>query len=112
WVLHLQACVLFESQSDLTRAAVLAEQSLALNREAGAKTCGIDPLWQLGAIHLVQGEQTRARERAEECLAICRELGVGWSIPVAFLNLARILAYQGDRAAARALYGESLVLRY
>ncbi len=80
WVLHLLACVLFESQSDLTRAAALAEQSLALNREADATSCSTDPLWLLGEIHLVQGEQTRARERAEECVAICRELGVGWRV--------------------------------
>ncbi len=110
WVLHLLACVLFESQSDLTRAAALAEQSLALDREADAKSCSGDPLWLLGEIHLVQGEQTRARELAEEGVAICRELGVGWRDVIAFITLARILASQGDRAAARALYLESLTL--
>ena len=78
WVLYHLACVLFESQSDLTRAAALAEQSLALNREADATSCSTDPLGLLAEIHLVQGEQTRARELAEECVAICRELGTGW----------------------------------
>jgi len=110
WVLYQLACVLFESQSDLTRASALAEQSLALDREADARSCSTDPLGLLGEIHLVQGEQTRARERAEERLAIERELGTGWGIALASIGLARILASQGDRAAARALYQESLAL--
>jgi DNA-binding CsgD family transcriptional regulator len=110
WVLYHLACVLFESQSDLTRAAALAEQSLALNREANARSCCTDPLGLLAEIHLVQGEQTRAREFAEECMAICREQGTGWGIALASIGLARILASQGDRAAARALYLESLAL--
>jgi len=110
WVLHLLACMLFESQRDLTRASALAEQSLALNREANAIACSTDPLWLLAEIYLAQGEQTRARERAEECVAICRELGAGWGIAIAFMSLARILASQGDYATARTLYQESLPL--
>jgi predicted ATPase/DNA-binding CsgD family transcriptional regulator len=110
WVLYHLAHVLFESQSDLTRAAALAEQSLALNREANATSCSADPLGLLGEIYLVQGEQTRARERAEERVAIERELGTGWGIALASIGLARILASQGDRAAARALFQESLAL--
>ncbi len=112
WMLYHLACVLFESQSDLTRASALAEQSLALNREADARYCSTDPLGLLAEIHLVQGEQTRARERAEERLAIERELGTGGGIALASIGLARILASQGDRAAARALYQESLALLY
>jgi predicted ATPase/DNA-binding CsgD family transcriptional regulator len=110
WVLHLLACVLFESQSDLTRAAVLAEQSLALSREADATSCSADTLGLLGEIHLVQGEQTRARELAEERVAIFRKGGAGWDTAVAFIGLARILASQGYLTAARALYQESLAL--
>jgi predicted ATPase/serine/threonine protein kinase/DNA-binding CsgD family transcriptional regulator len=109
WVLHLLACVLFESQSDLTRAAALAEQSLALTREADATSYSAYTLGLLGEIHLAQGEQTRARELAEEHVAIVG-VGAGWNTAVAFIGLARILASQGDRAAARALYQESLAL--
>ena len=109
WVFFWLARVLFESQSDLTRACALAEQSLALNREVGATSCSTDPLWLLAEIYLVQGEQTRAREHAEECVAISRELGTGWSIALASISLARILASQ-DLAAARALYQESFAM--
>jgi ATP/maltotriose-dependent transcriptional regulator MalT len=110
WILYHLACLLFESQSDLTRAAALAEQSLALNREAGARPCSADPLGLLAEIYLVQGEQTMARERAEECVAICKEEGGGYWIALASISLARILASQGDRVAARALYQESFAL--
>lgn len=110
WVLHLLASVLFESQSDLTRAAALAEQSLALNREADAKSSSAYTLGLLAEIYLAQGEQTRARELAEEHVAIFRKVGAGWDTAVAFIGLARILASQGDRAAAHALYQESLAL--
>src|SRR5207247_4109078 len=88
----------------------LAEQSLALQREVGAKFFTFEPLRLLGEICLVQGEQTRARERAEESVAISKEVGDEWGIALASICLARILASQGDRAAARALYQESLAL--
>ena len=57
WVFFWLARVLFESQSDLTRACALAEQSLALNREVGATSCSTDPLWLLAEIYLVQGSR-------------------------------------------------------
>lgn len=106
WVLYHQACVLFESQSDLSRAATLAEQSLAIYREANATSCSVFPLRLLAEIHLVQGKQTRARELAEECRAIGRERGfVGFE---EFITLARVLASQDDHTAARTLYLEGL----
>jgi ATP/maltotriose-dependent transcriptional regulator MalT len=110
WVLYLLARVLFESQSDLAKATALAEQSLALQREVGAKLFIPEALRLLGEICLVQGEQTRARELAEESVAIFKEEGDEWGIALASIGLARILASQGERAAARALYQESLAL--
>ncbi len=108
-VLYLLARVLFVSQSDLARASALAEQSLALQREVGAKFFIGPPLRLLGEICLVQGKQTRARELAEESVAIFKEEGTGWNI-AGLIGLARIVALQGDHAAARDLYQECLAL--
>ncbi len=110
WVLYLLARVLFESRSDLARASALAEQSLALQREVGAKYFTLEPLRLLAEICLMQGKQTRARELAEESVANSKEVGDELSIARASIGLARILASQGDRAAARALYQEGLAL--
>jgi predicted ATPase/class 3 adenylate cyclase/DNA-binding CsgD family transcriptional regulator len=110
WVLCLLARVLFESQSDLARASALAEQSLSLQREVGAKFFTFEPLRLLGEIRQAQGEQTRARELAEESVAICKEVGSERDIATVLICLARVVASQGDHAAARALYQESFAL--
>jgi predicted ATPase/DNA-binding CsgD family transcriptional regulator len=110
FVLYLLARVLFVSQGDLARAAALAEKSLALMREIGAKACGANPLGLLGEIALVRGEQTRARELAEESVAIFKEAGIAWDTARALIGLARIVASQGDYGAACALYQESFAL--
>jgi DNA-binding CsgD family transcriptional regulator len=109
-VLYILARVLFVSQGDLARATELAEQSLTLYEEIGAKACSANPLGLLGEIGLVQGEQTRARKLAEESVAIFKEAGIAWDTTLALIGLARIVASQGDPVTARSLYLESFTL--
>jgi predicted ATPase/DNA-binding CsgD family transcriptional regulator len=106
-VLCLQAEVLFLSGGDPATAQSLAEQSLPLIREGGHTWHSAHPLDLLAQIFLQQGKTARARELCEESLAtfeksIYREM--------LLLSLARVVACQGDLAAAQQLYRKSLAL--
>jgi len=111
WVLYLQAQLCFLSGDDLATAQSLAEQSLPLIREGGYTWNSIGPLELLGQIFLQQGKTARAGELCEESLATVQELG-GKHIhrDMLLLSLARVVARQGDLAAAQQLYRKSQAL--
>jgi predicted ATPase/class 3 adenylate cyclase len=111
WVLSLQAEVLFLSGGDLAEAQSLAEQSLPLIREGGQTWQGAWPLQLLGQIFLQQRKPDRARQMCEESLAVFQEWGEkSIDRDTLLLSLARVVACQGDLAAAQQLYLKSLAL--
>jgi tetratricopeptide (TPR) repeat protein len=99
-VLYLLAQVLFVSQSDLARAQVIAEQSLALLVEVG-DTWTIGYCLNLtGQMRLRQGEPDLARELLEKSVALLKEVGDRGALVDALIILARIVTCQGNIAAA------------
>jgi len=110
WVRFLLAWLLFVSQQDHMYAEQLAEQSLANFREQDNILYSAAPLSLLGLIHLERGELEAARALLEESLSIDRQFGTeGEDI---YLALGRLLALQGDVAAAHCQYQESLTLLF
>jgi len=107
WVYFLQAWMLFLSQQDQVLAEHLAEESLALFRKLDSTLYGAAPLGLLGLIQLERGELEAARALLEDSMVIVKQ--VADAVPIA-LGLARLLALQGDVAAARHQYQESLTL--
>jgi ATP/maltotriose-dependent transcriptional regulator MalT len=112
WVRYLLAYLLFVSQQDQALAQQLAEQSLANFRERGDTPFSVYPLGLLGLMHLEQGELEAARPLLEESLAIGKKVGVETDAVHLALGLARLLTLQGDGAAARRLYHESMTLLF
>jgi ATP/maltotriose-dependent transcriptional regulator MalT len=112
WVFYLQAHLFFLWQQDQALAERLVEQSLTHFREVGSIAYTSLSLGLLGLIHMEHGEQGAARPLLEECQAIGKQ--AGWemqTIEMAF-GLARLLALQGDVAAARRQYQEGLALLF
>jgi tetratricopeptide (TPR) repeat protein len=86
------------------------EQSLGLVREIGDTWMMMQALNVLGKIRLQQGEQALARELFEACLETSKEHGESLDIAEMQIDLARVLAVQGETARVCALYQESLIL--
>jgi len=112
WVRYLLACVLFVSQQDLALVQQLTEQTLAHFREQDNILYSAASLGLLGLIHLEQGELETARPMLEDSLMIIKQMGVDTDSVGLALGLARLLALQGDAAAARRQYQENLTLLF
>jgi len=110
WVRFLLAYLLFVSQQDQPLAQHLAEQSLAHFREQDNILYSAAPLSLLGLLHLEQGQLEEARALLEESLAIDKQFGT--EAEDIHIALGRLLALQGDAAAARRQYQESLTLLF
>ncbi len=109
-VLYLLAQVLFLSQSDLARAQVISEQSMALLVEVGDKWTIGYCLNLTGQMRLMQGKPDLARELVEKSVALLKEVGDRGALVDALIILARIVTCQGNIAAAGQLYEESLAI--
>src|SRR5258708_909029 len=96
-------------QGDLVRAHALAEECLALEREAGTKFSEADALALLGEVTLHQGNTPTARLLIEKSCTFWREIGNETKIACTLSLVAKVNAVQGDYTTARALYEESLV---
>ena len=90
----------------------LAEQSLGRFRELGDTPFSAFALGLLGLIRLEQGELEAARPLLEDGLATGKQMGMETDTMHLRLGLARLLAAQGDAAAARRLYHEGLTLLF
>ena len=111
WTLYLLARVLFFSQGDLVEAQALGEQSLALLREVNDTWTISLVLLLLGQIRLHQRELVLARELFEASQATLPFEGrLAGLAAVVRIELARVLALQGEVTQARARYQESLAL--
>jgi tetratricopeptide (TPR) repeat protein len=98
------------------RAEAYFEEDLALTRELGWKPVGV--LLKLAKVAQARGDEEKARalfetarEAYEEHVATCRELRDQGSIGAALNDLGDMVREQGDYAAARAHYAESLAIR-
>lgn len=95
----LQALVLAE-QGDLVGGASLAEQALAIAREAGLAEQACEALRALATIRAWQGEHATAEALAAEAEAACRARGDVYQLGLSLLALGRIRAGgPGARAA-------------
>jgi predicted ATPase/DNA-binding CsgD family transcriptional regulator len=110
WVRFLLAYLLFVSQQDQPLAQQLAEQSLAHFHEQDNILYSAAPLSLLGLIHMERGELEVARALLENSLAIDKQFGT--EAEDIHIALGRLLALQGDVAAARHHYQESLTLLF
>jgi predicted ATPase/DNA-binding CsgD family transcriptional regulator len=110
WVRFLLAWLLFVSDQDQLSAEQFAEQSLAHFREQDNILYSAAPLSLLGLIHLGRGELGAARAVLEDSLAIDKQFGT--EAEDIHLAIGRLLALQGDVAAARREYQESLSLLF
>jgi len=98
-------------QGDLEQAAALAEESLALSRDALKDTWGTAwALCTLAQIAAWQGQTARAMALAEESLALFRELGNRWGSAAALRDLGLVARDRGDLARAGVLLDDSLAL--
>jgi predicted ATPase/Tfp pilus assembly protein PilF/DNA-binding XRE family transcriptional regulator len=98
-------------QNDYTRAQLLGEAGLMLQRELGDQQGIAAFLIELGTIFMDQGDYARALVYYEECLTIRRSLGDQQGVAIVLNNLGNIAQDQGDRSRSRELYKESLALR-
>ncbi len=110
WVRFLLAYLLFVSQQDQPLAQQLAEQSLAYFREQDNILYSAAPLSLLGLIHMERGKLEAARALLEDSLAIDKQFGT--EAEDIHIALGRLLALQGDVAAARHHYQESQTLLF
>jgi non-specific serine/threonine protein kinase len=99
-----------QSEADLTRASVLAEQALALYRaihdlEGVARTLTV-----VANVASEQGDLSRAEVLYTEALALVRDLGNRSGIASVLTNLAHLAVERKDFARASALYEESETL--
>ena len=94
----------------LTQGHLLAEESLALFRDIGARNFEANALTILGEITFYQGDTTTARQLLEQSCTHYREMGyealLAWTLPL----LGKVLVAEGDLAAARVACEESLML--
>jgi predicted ATPase/DNA-binding NarL/FixJ family response regulator/Tfp pilus assembly protein PilF len=98
------------SQSDLTGARHLFEESLKIGRELNDPAGLMGPLSGLGTVAMQQGDNDVAAQALEEALAIQTELHDGVGIGESLNSLANLAHSRGDRVATRALYERAMAV--
>lgn len=106
------AGALASSQGDYTRATVLLDASLTLQRDLQDRQGSALALQALGVIALYQGDYSRAVVLFEENLAIRREIGDPAGLAAALGNLGQAAYARGDYEQALMLQEESLALHW
>jgi predicted ATPase/DNA-binding CsgD family transcriptional regulator len=97
------------NQGEAKTAAALLEEGCQQAREIGYQVGLADCLRALCEVALSQDDPATARARAEESLGVLREIGANDDqIASSLIRLGRAEARQGNIAAARACYEESL----
>src|SRR5262249_18062481 len=98
------------AQTDDARAALFAEQALALSRDARDRPGRAFAQTTLAMVAMDRGDYRSATTAQEEALSLYRELDDTWGIAASLNNLGLLASQQGDFARAAALLEESLVL--
>ncbi len=104
------AAMLVNIQGDTERAAVLAEESLALYRELGDQEGIALALYQLGHVAWLKGDFARAAALLNESLELSRALSDTISVAYAFYSLAGLANIRGQYARGVALFEDALAL--
>jgi tetratricopeptide (TPR) repeat protein len=110
WMLTQLGWTHLVAQGDLSRAASLAEQGLALVRELGNQLYSARVHGILGEIRRQQGKLDEARMLLEEGLAFFKKKALQNGVFEFQISLARLLAQQGQVMEAQALYHENRAL--
>jgi predicted ATPase/DNA-binding SARP family transcriptional activator len=97
-------------EGDLDPAAALAEEGLALSRNAGDRLGTARALHILSQLACAQGDAPSARTLAEQSLVLYQELGDRRGTAAALTTLGMVLWMLGDRVQAMALLEEGLAL--
>jgi predicted ATPase/transcriptional regulator with XRE-family HTH domain len=104
------AAWLAHAQTDDDGATLLAQQALALAREAGDRYARAFALTTLSSVAMGRGDYDQAVTSQAEALAIYRELDDPWAIEACLNNLGLLASLQGDFVRAAALLEESVDL--
>jgi non-specific serine/threonine protein kinase len=104
------AGVLAHYQGDLSRAAALCGEGLALCRAAGDDGGVADALLGLALVARSGGNLAAAGAMYAESLALLRELGAPWRVAYAATYAGLVLLLRGEVAAARRSVEEGLAL--
>ena len=108
--LHALAESHFLAGADLWQVRSMAEESLALLKEAGDRHQSAYTLSLLSQIVRQQNDVALARQLAKESASIIKEVGDRQGLASILINWARLECSQGQLAIARSLYMESLSL--
>jgi predicted ATPase/DNA-binding SARP family transcriptional activator len=95
-------------QSDLGRAAALAEESRVLSQEVGEKRSAALALNVLGTVARSQGDYATASVLYEQSVALSREVEDRWLIGLSLGNQGLLSFYQGDYERSVAPLEEAL----
>jgi tetratricopeptide (TPR) repeat protein len=98
------------AQTDDDRAALLAQQALALSRGARDSRGHALALTTLAMVTMDRGDYRSATLAQEEALSLYRKLDDTWGIAASLNNLGLLASQEGDFPRAAALLEESLVL--
>jgi non-specific serine/threonine protein kinase len=104
------AADLASDQGDMQPVETLAEESLALSREAGDALGIARALGMLGRSANSRYEYARARSLLEESVALCQELGNHWYLAWSLFEMGNLDAIQGEHIKAQAHFEEALAL--
>jgi DNA-binding CsgD family transcriptional regulator len=97
-------------RGDYERGRQLAEESLALSREANDIVRMADALLELGANVELLGDRERGKELFEEGIALCREIGYKWRLGDHLTTLGYFLLLDGEYERGVALNEEAAAL--
>jgi hypothetical protein len=98
------------SQGDLRRAAQLTEESVALQRELGARGDVALGLCNLGWIALLQDDLGRAADLYRESLSLSWEIGLNPLVQSALEGFACLAGAKGEAERAVRLWGAAQTL--
>ncbi len=96
---------------DLTLAATLIQEALALDRDAGNIAMMSIKLSGLGNMALQQGDYQRAAEFFADGLRLSGEVGFRWTTFEGIVGLAGVSSARGRYGRAARLYGAAETLR-
>ena len=99
------------SPEELGRVRQLAEETLALSREAGSGFGVAASLYWLGIVAQALGKPDSAEAFFEQSLAAAREVGDRWAAAHPTARLGDLALRRGDYPRATAFYQEALIAR-
>jgi non-specific serine/threonine protein kinase len=110
WTLVHLSMTSLGQRDEYEHALALAEEGLALFREADDKSGIAQALTNLGELARLLGDLPRAKEAYEESLDVAREFGDRLREAIILINLGLTAQLEGDAERAQALFKQVLTL--